>query len=418
MYSDYPKTVYTNKEKEPSDNYKGRAKKQENIQYGYRKIKSKEQIGFEKAKKKIKITIFNNGFFINYGPFRDKKIPENKRFIELIEKGILPKELIEKNGKNLGIILENRKNEEYLVTPISFNTQEYKQSNINNVEIKQNIYNNKYPNININKMRIEPAPTKNYNNLINTKPISNYPYQQQSNVINMNNLNIQNNKLSLNNTKTGNNKQNNLDNSFHDNDNQLLHMYSKTPRETRDERKDIFHEQNIDKENIEKELRKSFSRKKSKQFITFQSFIKLEKEKEDEDLKKKGLKRISNQGGMKEEKEKDKKDEKKFVAFKGSGYYIGNVNIEGLKVNKDFKNEIDKSIPVCHLNIRLFNGEIIECDFNITQKLQDVYIYVSQLSQSNNFVLLEGFPPKPLNELNKYIKDLKLDNTTLTQKIV
>ena len=46
-----------------------------------------------------------------------------------------------------------------------------------------------------------------------------------------------------------------------------------------------------------------------------------------------------------------------------------------------------------------------------------IYIYVKKISGSNNFILLEGFPPKPLNQLNKTIQELKLDNTTLTQKI-
>ena len=119
----------------------------------------------------------------------------------------------------------------------------------------------------------------------------------------------------------------------------------------------------------------------------------------------------------KEENTEQKKDEKKFVPFEGLGYFLGNVNVEGLKVNKDFKNKIDRSLPICNFNVRLFNGEIVKCEFNLTQKLSDIYIYISHLSGSKNFVLLDGFPPKPLNQFNLLIKDLKLDNTTLTQKI-
>ena len=122
-------------------------------------------------------------------------------------------------------------------------------------------------------------------------------------------------------------------------------------------------------------------------------------------MKKKGIK-------IQEEKEV-----KKFVAFEGEGFLIDNVNVEGLHVNKDIKNSINKSLPICNFNIRLFNGEIIKCEFNYNKTLRDVYAYVKKLSGSNNFILLEGFPPRPLNQLNKSLKELNLENTTLTQKI-
>ena len=72
---------------------------------------------------------------------------------------------------------------------------------------------------------------------------------------------------------------------------------------------------------------------------------------------------------------------------------------------------------MCHLNIRLFNGEVIKTTFNYTQTLASIYKYVKKISGSNNFILVEGFPPRPLKDLNKCIKDLNLDNTTLTQKL-
>ena len=113
----------------------------------------------------------------------------------------------------------------------------------------------------------------------------------------------------------------------------------------------------------------------------------------------------------------EEKEVKKFVAFEGEGFLIDNVNVEGLHVNKDIKNSINKSLPICNFNIRLFNGEIIKCEFNYNKTLRDVYTYVKKLSGSNNFILLEGFPPRPLNQLNKSLKELNLENTTLTQKI-
>ena len=73
--------------------------------------------------------------------------------------------------------------------------------------------------------------------------------------------------------------------------------------------------------------------------------------------------------------------------------------------------------PVCTINIRLFNGEIIKSQFNYTQKLRDIYNFVHEISGSNNFYLLEGFPPAPLRDYNKTIGELKIENTILTQKI-
>ena len=39
------------------------------------------------------------------------------------------------------------------------------------------------------------------------------------------------------------------------------------------------------------------------------------------------------------------------------------------------------------------------------------------ISGSNNFHLLDGFPPKPLRDYDKKIGDLNIENSILTQKI-
>ena len=104
-------------------------------------------------------------------------------------------------------------------------------------------------------------------------------------------------------------------------------------------------------------------------------------------------------------------------AFSGCGKLIGNINTEGLNVNKEIKSNVDRLQPVCSISIRLFNGEIIKAEFNYSQTLKDIYLYVRNISGSNNFVLLDGFPPKPLNKYGKSIGELGLQNTMLTQKI-
>ena len=106
-----------------------------------------------------------------------------------------------------------------------------------------------------------------------------------------------------------------------------------------------------------------------------------------------------------------------FVPFSGNGNLLGTTNIEGLFVKKNVKNFFDKSKPICTINIRLFNGEIIKEKFNRKQTLTDIYLFVGEVTGTNNFVLLDGFPPKTLTEYDKTIEDLQLENALLTQKI-
>ena len=111
------------------------------------------------------------------------------------------------------------------------------------------------------------------------------------------------------------------------------------------------------------------------------------------------------------------KEEKKFQAFTGLGKSISSVNTEGLHVNKNATSNVDRSKPTCKVNIRLFNGEVVSEDFNLTQTLQDVINFVKKKSGSNNFSLLDGFPPRPLTTYNKTIQELHLEGSLLTQKI-
>ena len=114
---------------------------------------------------------------------------------------------------------------------------------------------------------------------------------------------------------------------------------------------------------------------------------------------------------------KDGEKEKKFTAFSGSGKLIRNVSTKGLRVNKNIKSNVDYYQPVCEVRIRLFNGDIAKCQFNYSQTLRDIYYHVRRISGSNNFYLLDGFPPKPLRDYDRTIYELRLQNTLLTQKI-
>jgi hypothetical protein len=109
--------------------------------------------------------------------------------------------------------------------------------------------------------------------------------------------------------------------------------------------------------------------------------------------------------------------DKKYIAFSGSGKLIRNINIKGLHVNTNLKTIVDIYQPVCTINIRLFNGEVVKCEFNYSQTLRDIYCHIRKISVSNNFYLLDGFPPKPLKDYDRAIWELGLQNSLLTQKI-
>ena len=96
---------------------------------------------------------------------------------------------------------------------------------------------------------------------------------------------------------------------------------------------------------------------------------------------------------------------------------ITNINMIGLQVNKNIKTVFDIYQPVCTVNIRLFNGEIAKCQFNYSQTLRDIYYHARRISGSNNFYLLDGFPPRPLRDYDRTIYELNLQNSLLTQRI-
>ena len=62
--------------------------------------------GFAKTKDKITIKLYRNGFILDDGPFRPLSDPENKKFMDEIERKILPEELVRKIDTKLNIIMK------------------------------------------------------------------------------------------------------------------------------------------------------------------------------------------------------------------------------------------------------------------------------------------------------------------------
>ena len=110
--------------------------------------------------------------------------------------------------------------------------------------------------------------------------------------------------------------------------------------------------------------------------------------------------------------------EKKFQAFVGGGISLGTVNSEGLGINKDVAFHVDKLKPTTNINFRLYNGESLTQEFNLTHTVGDIFAFISSAAPvSGSFQLIEGFPPKPLTEMDKTIDQARIKGTTIIQKL-
>ena len=509
------------KGKSPEDNYYGKGNKA----YDHYNKRPSESLNvkFEKTKNKITLIVFQNGFILNNGPFRDRAIPENNQFMEEVERGNIPHELMDKGINDLGILLINRKSEIYhqpipitqitqitQINPITINpynqissfdfgqlnqlSQLGKINSVNPINKTTNLdnlfnynysnntyaYNNSYNNYSVsnnysynnNYVYNDNNNTYKNNNDIFGVNNSNYPYNNPGNYSLNNNIyppktnnisysyntidsytpknnnfsysynNINNYSLSSNNnsnysyntnypkqysSKTQNKNQ---FSEYQFKDPLFLNIESlgyttqnippQTPMGNRNVRRDIFPPNSAytDNRNYNRYERHTSSVPKKdmkNKFETFHNFKRLELIKEEE--KKKESKKNKKEQNEKLEEKKEEKDEKKFTAFGGVGQTIGFINTQGLNVQKDLKNSIDIFKPVCTINIRLFNGEIVKGQFNYSQTLRNIYYFVQKISGSNNFTLLDGFPPQPLRNYDMTIGQLKLENTTLTQRI-
>ena len=85
----------------PEDDWLNKVKKHDN----------KEQ--YDKTKNKLKLKLYKNGFILNDGEFRDIKDPLNKKFMDDVEKGYIPKELVKKGYNDLGIEMEDNRDKNY-----------------------------------------------------------------------------------------------------------------------------------------------------------------------------------------------------------------------------------------------------------------------------------------------------------------
>ena len=108
-----------------------------------------------------------------------------------------------------------------------------------------------------------------------------------------------------------------------------------------------------------------------------------------------------------------------YIAFQGEGTSLYDINVHNYHINETLSHKlnVDVSLPICKINIRLFNGVIIHEEFNLCSKVGDVYKYVKEKSGCDKFQLMEGFPPKELVEMEKTIEEVGIGGSVLIQKL-
>ncbi|CAA9986185.1 ubiquitin regulatory protein, putative [Plasmodium knowlesi strain H] len=72
-----------------------------------------------------RITLYKNGFIVDDGEFRDLNLEENKKFMQNIEAGILPKELAGKD-KTMNVALKDKSNQVYTKEKMENTNSTYK----------------------------------------------------------------------------------------------------------------------------------------------------------------------------------------------------------------------------------------------------------------------------------------------------
>jgi len=112
----------------------------------------------------------------------------------------------------------------------------------------------------------------------------------------------------------------------------------------------------------------------------------------------------------------------KYISFSGEGAKMGEeVKSTGGAVNTAAtggKPVVDESKPKTQIQFRFHNGQRATLDVNLDHKVQDLHNYISAVAPvDGNYQLINGFPPKPLNDPSATIEGAGLVKASITQKL-
>ena len=399
------------KDKSPQDNYYGKGNKA----YDHYNKKPAESLNvkFEKTKNKITLIVFQNGFILNNGPFRDRALPENNKFMEEVERGNIPHEFTKKGINDLGILLINRKNEIYYqpYAPITQITQITQINPINPITINPPMNNtnsnpyNQFINFEFDKSN-NKSNINNVNKTIPSNIINNYSVNNYNTNYNIQPYKYDSQTQKIESKYKFKNKNQFGQYQFQDplfvdiNDNSGFNGINNIPPQTHSVPK--------------KEVKNTFGNFQfpSSQFIMdenlFNNNVNITEQNEvNEYTQYEGI----SQNNISSEFNNEYNDNIEIQGFDNNNF-SNNKNIE-----TEYKNEINMFSPSCLLNIRLYTGENLKPRFNYSQTLFDIYYYIKRVSGIDNFTMVEGFPPQSLTDYEKTIGELRLDNTIITQRI-
>lgn len=112
-----------------------------------------------------------------------------------------------------------------------------------------------------------------------------------------------------------------------------------------------------------------------------------------------------------------------YNAYSGSGCSVGSsAPVAGAVVasgdSKAGTFSLDESQPTTTIQFRLSDGKKIRAKFNLTHTVADIHAYLAQEGAAGSaYMLLSGFPPKPLTDQATTIEAAGLKMGSITQKL-
>ena len=112
----------------------------------------------------------------------------------------------------------------------------------------------------------------------------------------------------------------------------------------------------------------------------------------------------------------------KYISFSGEGQSLGGTSATvGGAVDTsatDGKPAVDPAKPKTTIQFRFHNGTRATCDFNEDHTVGDLHGYVMSVAPvDGEYQLISGFPPKPLMDAGKTLKEAGLLKAAITQKL-